>query len=45
MRDSWMGSGVNSEVKSFDVTCPNCDADWVDDFHVDDWGNVEEELK
>jgi hypothetical protein len=45
MRDSWMGSGINSTVKSFDVTCPNCDTEWVDDFQVDDWGNVEEEIK
>ncbi len=45
MRDSWMGSGINSRVTFFNVTCPNCDTEWVDDFFVDDWGNVEEDLK
>jgi hypothetical protein len=40
-----MGSGIYSDVKSFNVTCPNCDTEWVDDFYVDDWGNVEEEIQ
>jgi hypothetical protein len=39
-----MGSGIYSDVKAFNVTCPICDADWKDDFYVDDWGNVEEEI-
>ena len=44
MRDTWMGSGINSVVRDFWVTCPECNADWEDEFTVDDWGNVDEDV-
>lgn len=44
MRETWMGSGIFSDFKSFWVSCPECNADWQDDLFVDDWGHVDAEL-
>jgi hypothetical protein len=50
-----MGSGIYSEEVTLEVVCKEschecdennkvCKAYWNEDFHTDDWGNIEQEV-
>ena len=52
---SMMGSGIYSEEVTLEVVCKEschecdesnkvCKAYWNEDFHTDDWGNIEQEV-
>ena len=38
------GSGIDSDVVSHAVECPECGIEWEQDFNTYDWGNIQEQL-
>jgi DNA-directed RNA polymerase subunit RPC12/RpoP len=39
-----MGSGIYASDVTLEVTCPECEHVWEEDFVTDDWGDVEDDM-